>query len=80
MNTFLKCGGEGMLTMVVMLHYWTSKNEYAPINRTLREGVVLIVSVSTKGETANQGYCRGVTLLSTAVGINKKKNPIKWQQ
>ena len=27
---FFKCGGEGMLTMMVMLYNWTWKNEYSP--------------------------------------------------
>ena len=31
-NGFMKCGGEGMLTMmVIMLYNWIWKNEYAPL-------------------------------------------------
>ena len=29
-NGFMKYGGEGVLTMMVMMYTWISKNEYAP--------------------------------------------------
>ena len=38
-NELMKCGGEGMLTMVVMLYNWMWITECAP--RRCREGVVV---------------------------------------
>ena len=42
----MKYGGEGMLTMVVVLYNWIWKHEYAPRRR--REGVV--VNLLKKGD------------------------------
>ena len=60
-NEFMKYGGEGMLTMMVMLYNWIWKNEYAP--KRWREGVV--VNLFKKGDKADPGNYRGITLLST---------------
>ena len=60
-NEFVKHGGEGMLTMLIMLYNWIWENEYAP--RRWREGVVVIFF--KKGDKADPGSCRGITLLST---------------
>ena len=49
-----------MLTMMVMLYIWIWKNEYSP--RRWREGVV---NLFKKGDKAEPGNCRGITLLST---------------
>ena len=58
---FLKYGGEGMITMIVMLYNWVQKNEYTP--KRWREGVV--VNLFKKGDEADPGNYRGITLLST---------------
>ena len=50
-----------MLTMMVMLYNWIWRNEYA--SRRRREGVV--VNLFKKGDKADPGNCRGITLLST---------------
>ena len=54
-NEFIKYGGEGMFTILVMLYNWIRKNEYAP--RRWREGVV--VNLSKKGDKADPGNYRG---------------------
>ena len=56
-----ECGGEGMLTMMLMLYTWIWKNEYPP--RRWREGVV--VNLFEKGDKADPGNYRGITLVST---------------
>ena len=61
MNGFRKYGGEGMLTVMITLSNLTWANEYAP--RRWREGVV--VNLIKKGDKANPGNYRGITLLST---------------
>ena len=61
MNEFMKYGGEGMLTMMVMLYNWIWKKEDAP--RRWREGVV--VNLFKKGGKGDPGNYNGVTLLST---------------
>ena len=58
---FMKYGGEGMLTTMVMLYNWILKNEYAP--RRWREG--LVVNLFKKGDQADRGNYRGITLVST---------------
>ena len=60
-NEFIKYGGEGMLTAIVMLYIWIWKNEYAP--KRWREGVV--VNLLEKGDKADPGNYREITLLST---------------
>ena len=50
-----------MLTMMVELYNWIWKNEYAP--KRWREGVV--VNLFKKGDKADPGNYRGITLLST---------------
>ena len=60
-NEFMKYGGEGMLSMLVILYNWIWKNEYAP--RRWREGVV--VNLFSKGDKADPGNHRGKMLLST---------------
>ena len=62
-NEFIKYGGEGMLTLMVMLYNWIWKHEYAP--RRWREGVVLIVHLVKKGDKAGPENNRGVTLICT---------------
>ena len=54
-------GGEGMLTVMVMLYNWIKKNECAPRRR--REGVV--VNLFKKGDKADPGNYGGITLQST---------------
>ena len=58
-NGLVKYGGEGRLTMMVMLYNWIWKKEYAP--RRWREGVE--VRFLKKGDKAGPGNCRGMTLL-----------------
>ena len=60
-NEFMKYGGEGMLTMTVMLYNWVWKNEYAP--RRWREGVVVNLFKETR--LTRGTIRRGITLLST---------------
>ena len=50
-----------MLTMMVMLSNWVWKHEYAP--RRLREGVV--ANTFKKGDKADPGNYRGITMRST---------------
>ena len=57
-NGLMKCGGEGMLTMMVMLYNWVWKNEYAP--KSWREGVV--VNLFKKRYKVYRGNYRGITL------------------
>ena len=57
----MKYGGDGMLTMIIMLYNWRWKNEYAP--KRWRERVVF--QLFKKGDTADPGNYRGITLLST---------------
>ena len=59
-NGFMKYREEGMLTMMVMLCYWIWKNEYAP--KRWREGVV--VNLFKRGDKADPGNYRGMTLLT----------------
>ena len=47
--------------MMVMLYSWIRKNEYAP--KRWREGVV--VNLFKKGDTADPGNYRGITLLGS---------------
>ena len=47
--------------MMVMLHNWIWENEYTP--KRCREGVV--VNLFKKGDKADLGNYRGITLLST---------------
>ena len=54
-NEFKKHGGEGMLTVMVMLYNWIWKNGYAP--RRWREGVV--VNLFKKGDKADPGNIEG---------------------
>ena len=61
MNEFLKYGGEGMITMMVLLYNWNWKNEYTPIR--WRERVV--VNFFKKGDKTDPENYRGITLLST---------------
>ena len=61
MMEFMKYGGEEMHTMMVILYNWIWKNEYAP--RTWREGVV--VNLFKKGDKADPGKYRRITLLRT---------------
>ena len=60
-NEFLKYGGEGVITMMVDLYNWIWRNEYTP--KRWREGVV--VNLFKKGDKAEPGNYRGITLLST---------------
>ena len=60
-NGFLKYGGEGMITMMVMMNDWIWENEYTP--KRWREGVV--VNRFKKGDKADPGNYRGITLPST---------------
>ena len=50
-----------MITMMVDLYDWIWKNEYTP--KRWREGVV--VNLFKKGDKADPGNYRGITLLST---------------
>jgi len=50
-----------MITMMVDLYNWIWKNEYTP--KRWREGVV--VNLFKKGDKADPGNYRGITLLST---------------
>ena len=50
-----------MITMMVVLHDWIWKNEYA--RKRWREGVV--INSFKKGDEADAGNYRGITLLST---------------
>ena len=61
-NELVKYGGEGMLTIMVMLCNGIRKNEYAP--RRWREEVVF--KIFKKGDKADPGNYGGMTLLSTA--------------
>ena len=47
-NSCMRYGGEGMLTVMVMLYNWIWKNEYAP--KRWRKGVV--VNLFKKGDKA----------------------------
>ena len=60
-NEFLRYGGEGMITMMVLLYNWIWKNEYKP--KRWREEVV--VNLFKKREKTDPGNYRGITLLST---------------
>ena len=60
-NELLKQGGEGMINMLVRIFNWIWKHEYAP--KRWREGVV--VNLFKKGDKADPGNYRGITLLST---------------
>ena len=60
-NGLVKYGGEGRLTMMVMLYNWIWKKEYAP--RRWREGVV--VNLFKIGDNADPGHSSGITLRST---------------
>ena len=50
-----------MITMMVMMYNWIWENEYTP--KRSREGVV--VNLFKKGDKADPGNYRGITLLST---------------
>ena len=60
-NESMKYGGDGMLTMMVMLYNWIWKNEYA-LKRWKEE---VAANLFKKGDKADPGNCRGITLLST---------------
>ena len=66
-NLYRKEGGEDVLTMMVLLYNWIWKSEYAPDMG--RERVV--VNVFKKGDKADQGKCRKMTLLSTISTVGK---------
>ena len=61
MNELKKYGGEGMLTMMVVLYNWIWKNDY--VTRRWREGVV--VNFFKNGDKADPGNYRGITVIST---------------
>ena len=56
-NEFLKYGGEGMITMMVLLYNWIWKNEYTP--KRWREGVA--VNLFKKGDKTDPCNFRGIT-------------------
>ena len=54
-NEFLKSGGEGLITIMVMMHNWIWENEYTP--KRWREGAV--VNLFKKGDRLTQGIIEG---------------------
>ena len=54
-NEFLKDGGGGMITMMVLLYNWIWKNEYTP--KRWREGVV--ADLFKKETRPTQGIVEG---------------------
>ena len=58
-NEFIKYGGEGMITMMVMLCNWIWKNEYAP-----RRWRGVLANLLKKGDKADPGNYGWITLLS----------------
>ena len=61
-----------MLIMMVILYNWIWKNEYTP--KMWRDGVV--VNSFKKGEKADPGNYRGITLLSTISTVGKSFSKI----
>ncbi|CAB1107046.1 unnamed protein product [Ectocarpus sp. CCAP 1310/34] len=57
----MKCGGKGMIQLMVLLYRWVWKNECTPSR--WREGVV--VNLFKKGDKTDPGNYRGITLLNT---------------
>ena len=55
----MKYGGEGMITMMVMLCNWIWKNEYAP-----RRWRGVLANLLKKGDKADPGNYGWITLLS----------------
>ena len=63
-----------MLTMMVGLYNWIWKNEYVP--KRWRDGVV--INLFKKGDKAESGNCRGITLLRTISTVGKAKHSVRF--
>ena len=56
-NEFMNYGGEGMLTMMVMLYNRIWENEYP--RKRCREGVVVNINIFKKGDKPHPGTTEG---------------------